>query len=465
MELTLFNTLTRSEDLFRPMEHPKVGLYTCGPTVYNYLHVGNYRTYIFEDVLRRSLEFSGYSVRHVMNITDVGHLTSDADEGEDKLELGAARLGKTAWEVAEFYTKTFIEDSKLLNLLAPHVLCKATDHISEQIELIRRVESKGFTYVITDGVYFDTSKFPGYGKLMGTAHKEGLRAGARVEANPEKRNSTDFALWKLSPTGRKRQMEWPSPWGVGFPGWHIECSAMAMKYLGETFDIHCGGVDHIPIHHTNEIAQAEGATSKPFVRWWMHGEFLLMNNAKMAKSAGGFIRLKDLMDKSYDPLDYRYLCYGAHYRKQLDFSGEALDAARVARRRLRERALALERETRMSGDSQGLEGYLRRFKSCLADDLDMPGALAAVWDALKPGAFSPGSQLAMLKEAERVLGLGLFEVGQPQELTAEMLALIDKRRQARQGKDFAAADAFRRELSEKGILVEDTKDGQKWRRK
>ena len=441
------------------MHPPAVGLYTCGPTVYNYLHVGNYRSYIFEDVLRRSLECLGYKVKHVMNITDVGHLTSDSDDGEDKLEVGAARTGKTAWEVAEFYTKAFIEDSQLLNFLAPHVLCKATDHVSEQIELVKRLEAKGFAYVIGDGVYCDTAKLPDYGKLMGPGYQEGLKAGARVEANFKKRNPNDFALWKFSPQGKKRQMEWDSPWGRGFPGWHIECSAMAMKYLGETFDIHCGGVDHIPIHHTNEIAQSEAATGKPFAKFWMHGEFLLMNNAKMAKSAGGFLTLSDLKEKGFDPLDYRYHCLTAHYRKQLDFSWESLESSKTARRRLREIAQGLKAQPAKPACAE----HENAFRQALEDDLNLPGALAVVWDDLRSD-LPAGSRAVMLKNAEKVLALGLFDEIES-AISPDLQALIDQREQARRAKNFALADKLREELDAQGVLIKDTPQGVKWRKK
>ncbi|MBI5201415.1 MAG: cysteine--tRNA ligase [Elusimicrobia bacterium] len=464
MEITLFNTLTRSKAPLQTVAPGKVGLYTCGPTVYNYLHVGNYRTYVFEDVLRRGLGYLGRDVYHVMNITDVGHLTSDADTGEDKLELGAARTGKTAWEVAEFYTQTFVADSKQLNLLPPHVLCRATDHIPEQIELIQKLEKKGFTYRTSDGIYYDTDKFADYGKLMGASHKEGIKAGARVELSPEKRNPSDFAVWKFSPKDKKRQMEWDSPWGKGFPGWHIECSAMAMRYLGETFDIHCGGVDHVTIHHTNEIAQAEAATGKPFVSVWMHGEFLLMNKAKMAKSAGGFLRLADLEEKGFSPLDYRYLCLTAHYRKQLDFSWEALEGAKTAFRKLSDRAQMLDSEAKGGASDPKLAEFVERFRGRVADDLDMPGALATVWDALKPGALSEAAQLAFLTEADSVLGLGLIKAASD-GLSADLQALLDQRAQARTNKDFKASDELRQKLAQAGVLVEDTAQGQRWVRR
>ena len=347
--LKLYNTMTRRVDEFQAIDDKEVGLYTCGLTVYNYAHIGNLRTYLFEDILKRVLAVSGFAVRHVMNITDVGHLTSDADAGEDKMEKGAAREGRTAWEIAEFFQAAFVKDLARLHILPPDLWCKATDHIPEQIDLVRTLEAKGFTYVIEgDGVYFDTSKLPDYGKL-GRLDFEGMRAGARIEVVAGKRNPTDFALWKVSPKGTKRQMEWESPWGVGFPGWHIECSAMAIKYLGEHLDIHCGGVDHVPVHHTNEIAQAEVALGHEWVRWWMHGEWLVLPKKnekgeeiveKMAKS-GEFLKLDLLIEKGYAPLAYRYFCLGAHYRQQLAFSWEGLDSAAAGFERLRERVIAI----------------------------------------------------------------------------------------------------------------------------
>ena len=460
MPLKLYNTLKRAKEDFEPIAPPQVGMYTCGPTVYNYQHVGNYRTYIFEDVLKRALAYWGYKVRHVMNITDVGHLTSQADEGEDKMEVGAAREGKSAWEIARFYSEAFLNDCRELNLLAPDELCRATDHIEDQIDLIKRLEGRGLIYATSDGLYYDTAKFSGYGRLAGEGHIAGLREGARVEANPEKRGPTDFAVWKFSPKGKKRQMEWGSPWGVGFPGWHIECSAMAMKYLGESFDIHCGGVDHIPIHHTNELAQSEGATGKTFARFWLHAEFLLMGSAKMAKSSGGFITLSDLKAKGFDPLDYRYHCLSAHYRKQLDFSWEALESAKTARRRLRDiaRQLVSEPAAPPPADCEA------RFREAVSDDLNMPEALSAVWDGLRDTELACGARRAFLENAERVLGLKLFE-SDSMELDAALGELLERREAARREKDFALSDRLRKELGEKGILVEDTKQGQKWRRR
>jgi cysteinyl-tRNA synthetase len=456
MALRLFNSLTRAKEDFAPIAPPKVGLYTCGPTVYNYQHVGNYRTYIFEDLLVRSLKLLGYAPYRVLNITDVGHLTSQGDEGEDKMEVGAAREGKSAWDIAKFYTDAFLADWKSLGLTDADVLCRATDHIPEQIALVERLDKKGLVYKTSDGLYYDTAKLPDYGKLMSKEHLDGLKSGARVEENAEKKHMTDFALWKFSPKGSQRQMEWDSPWGKGFPGWHIECSAMAMKYLGDTFDIHCGGVDHIPIHHTNEIAQTEGATGKPFVHFWLHAEFLLMNNAKMAKSSGGFVKLADLAEKGLSPLDYKYHCYTAHYRKQLDFTWESLESSKTARRRLVEAARALKDAPAKLNCAE----YSARLRDALSDDLNAPAAVSVLWDALKSD-LPDGAKLAFLREAESALALGLFETAVAVEVPAPVAALLDARVKARAGKDFAESDRLRKEIEALGWLVKDGKDGAK----
>ena len=453
MTLKLFNTLTRSKQAFEPLRDREVGLYTCGPTVYNFQHIGNYRTYIFEDILVRVLELFGYKVRREINITDVGHLTSQADEGEDKMEVGAAREGKTAWEIAQFYTDAFLEDCAQLNVKLPAALRRATDHIPEQIDLIQSLEKKGFVYRTSDGLYFDTSKFPAYDRLAGKEHIAGIQAGARIEANPEKKNPTDFALWKFSPKDKKRQMEWDSPWGRGFPGWHIECSAMAMKYLGESFDVHCGGVDHIPIHHSNEIAQSEGATGKPFVKYWLHGEFLLMNNAKMAKSEGGFVTVQALKDRGFSPLDYRYHCLSAHYRKQLDFTWESIEAAKTARRRLKDQVQALR-----GGDKPACADHENAFKAALADDLNVPGALGVLHECFRSDV-PDGAKRALARLAESIFAVGLFETMPLEPLSAELQALVDRRAEARRLRDFALSDQLRAELAAKGVLVEDSKDG------
>ena len=332
MNLQLYDSYRRRLCQFEPLQGDQVRMYACGPTVYDYAHIGNLRTYIFEDILRRTLEFCGYRVKHVINITDVGHLTSDADTGEDKVEQGARRSGQSAWDIADRYTRAFQDDFQQLNLLAPAIWCRATQHIAEQIKDIEEIERRGFTYVTSDGVYFDTSKLESYGHLA-RLDRDGLEAGARVDIG-EKKHATDFALWKFSREERARQMEWDSPWGRGFPGWHIECSAMAVKYLGQKFDIHCGGKDHIPVHHCNEIAQAEVCYGSTLANFWLHGYFLETGgeteSSKMSKSAGEFLRLQRLIELGYDPLSYRYLCLTAHYRSDLKFTWESLDGAVTA---------------------------------------------------------------------------------------------------------------------------------------
>ena len=328
MELRLYNTMGRRIEAFAPLTAGAVGLYCCGPTVYNYAHIGNLRTYVFEDVLRRTLEHAGYRVTHVMNVTDVGHLTDDADDGEDKMEKGAREQGRTVWEIAEFFTRAFFRDFALLGCRMPGVVCRATDHIADMIDLIRRIEARGFTYEAGGNLCFDISKYAGYGRLA-LLDGQDLRAGARVAVDEGKRNPHDFVLWFTRGKFGHQSMMWDSPWGRGYPGWHIECSAMSLKYLGEQFDIHCGGIDHVPVHHTNEIAQTEAATGKPWVRTWMHGEFLQMERQKMAKSAGNFVTLSTITDRGYDALDYRCFLLGAHYRSPLAFGWDALEAART----------------------------------------------------------------------------------------------------------------------------------------
>ena len=339
-------------------------MYTCGPTVYNFQHIGNFRTFLFEDFLKRVLLYNCYDVKHIMNITDVGHLVSDDDEGEDKMETGSAREGKTVWEIAEYYTQFFYDDSNSLNIIPPERYTKATDYIKEQIDMLKCLEEKGYTYAASDGVYFDTSKLTDYGKLA-QLDIAGLEEGKRVALSDEKKNKTDFALWKFSPKDQKRQMEWDSPWGKGFPGWHLECSAMSKKYLGDTFDIHCGGIDHIPIHHTNEIAQSEACNGKEYVHYWLHGAFLEEDSGKMSKSKGEFLTFAFLKNKGYSPLDYRYMCLGTHYRKRLIFSWEILDSAKTALGRIKQKVTELKKadtdstENLVSAESPDREGTLR----------------------------------------------------------------------------------------------------------
>jgi cysteinyl-tRNA synthetase len=449
--LMLYDNYTRSLRPFQPLKPGEVGLYTCGPTVYDYQHIGNFRTFIFEDVLKRVLEWNGYKVVHVMNITDVGHLVSDADEGEDKMEKGARRTGKSAWEIAKLYTDAFLDDMRALDIEPPTYLPRATEHIPEQIDFIADIERKGFTYRTSDGIYFDTSRQPDYGHLA-RLDKDGLEAGKRVEIG-EKKHPTDFALWKFSPPGEKRQMEWDSPWGLGFPGWHIECSAMAQKYLGDYFDIHCGGEDHISVHHTNEIAQTEARVGTRLANFWMHGYFLLESDAKMAKSAGEFLRLKALTDRGYDPLAYRYLCLTAHYRSQLNFTWEALDGAATALDRMRRGFRALP-----DGGAPDA-GYVERFTAEVNDDLNVPRALALAWEVLR-GDLPPEARKATLAAFDRVFGLRLPEWQPREEAVPEAVqALAAARSAARAARDWVEADRLRGELQAAGWDVEDRPDG------
>jgi cysteinyl-tRNA synthetase len=461
-EFHVYNTLTRQKEIFKPIKAGEAGIYTCGPTVYHYAHIGNMRTYIAEDTLVRALKYFGYKVTRVMNITDVGHLTSDSDTGEDKMELGAKREGKTAWDVAKFYTEAFFKDYKALNCLMPEVTCPATDYIKEMVGLVSVLEKKGFTYSIGDGVYFDTSKLPDYGKLAGKGHVEGIREGARVEVNAEKRNPADFALWKFSAPGEQRQMEWESPWGKGFPGWHLECSAMAMKHLGDTIDMHCGGEDHVSVHHTNEIAQSEGATGKPFSNYWMHIRFLVTGDAgKMSKSSGEFLTLPVLQAKGFDPLAYRYFCFCAHYRKQLEFSWEAIDTSAKNLEALRGMTAKLREEAAPAALDKASEFY-KQFSDALADDLNLSLALAALWGALRSD-LPPAQKLAFVLEADKVLGLDLDRAPAQEAMPAGVAELIAEREAARKAKDFKRSDELRKALLEKGVAIEDTPKGTKWK--
>lgn len=457
MTLRLYDTYTRRQRDFEPLEKEHVGLYGCGPTVYDYAHIGNLRTYIFEDLLRRVLQFNGYTVRHVVNITDVGHLVSDADTGEDKMERGVRRTGKTAWEIAAMYTAAFQSDLKRLNILEPTVWCRATDHIPEQIKDIEIMEQRGFTYRTSDGIYFDTAKLPSYGKLA-RLDIEGLQAGARVETG-EKRHPTDFALWKFSPPGQQRQMEWDSPWGLGFPGWHIECSAMAAKFLGPYFDIHCGGKDHIPVHHSNEIAQSEACYETRLANFWLHGYFLEVDNTKMAKSAGEFLRMQSLLDRGYDPLAYRYLCLTAHYRSDLNFTWESLDSAVVALGRLRNACHSWGEPVEPDRE------YLARFTAHVNDDLNSSRALAVVWE-LTRSDLADAVKKATLLRCDAVLGLGLADWQPPaEEVPAEIQSMLEQRQQARSEKRWADADALRDAIATAGYEIEDTPQGPRARRK
>jgi len=454
MDIKLYNTLTREKEVFQPIHAGKVGLYTCGPTVYWFAHIGNLRAFLFADVLRRVLQFNDLVVTQIMNITDVGHLVGDGDEGEDKLEVGAKRDGKTAWDIAEFYTQAFLKDSDALNILPATKYTKATDHIPEQIEMIQKLEENGFTYQTSDGIYFDTSKLADYGRLGGQKAEE-KEAGARVEMG-EKRNATDFALWKFSPEGEQRQMEWNSPWGVGFPGWHIECSAMSTKYLGQTFDIHTGGIDHIAVHHENELAQTEGAYGTLQANFWLHSEFLTVDGGRMGKSLGNLFTLDDLVKKGFDVMAYRYLVLGAHYRSKLNFTFESLEASQNALTRLRSVVRTWELGGEVSSE------YETAFCSAVNDDLNTSQALAIVWKLVDDGELDFASKSATLLLFDRILGLGLgADVGHKLEISPKVQSLIQARDEARANKDWKTSDALRDEIASYGFEVMDTPEGTK----
>ncbi len=457
MVLTLYNTLTRKKELFVPLKGKEVGLYTCGPTVYHYAHIGNLRSYIFEDILKRTLQLNGYHVKHVMNITDVGHLTSDADEGEDKMLKGARREGKTVWEVATFYTKAFKDDIKKLNIIPPEIWCKATDHIKEQIEMIQQLEKKGFTYLAGGNVYFDTSKLKDYGKLAQLDLDAGKKA--RVEKDLHKKNPHDFVLWFTKSKFQEQEMKWDSPFGSGYPGWHIECSAMSSKYLGKQFDIHCGGMDHIPVHHTNEIAQSEGAFGKrPWVKYWLHNAFLeLTGGAKMAKSGENFITLSTLEEKGFHPLDYRYFCLGTHYRNPLMFSYEALEGAKITRKRLMEKVL--EFKSAKDAEHNSLQQhYLERLTLEINDDLNTPQALATMWDVVKNEQLSAKDKYALLLEFGDILGLDLKKA-KKESIPEEIIALAEERLLARKNKEWIKSDGLRKKIKQLGYEIGDTTEG------
>ncbi|KPC51352.1 cysteine--tRNA ligase [Amantichitinum ursilacus] len=447
MPLVLYDTWERALRPFTPLQADHVGLYCCGPTVYDYAHLGNLRTYVFEDVLRRVLQHAGYRVRHVVNITDVGHLVSDADQGEDKMEKGSRRTGESAWTIADKYTAAFQADWRALNLLEPALWCKATEHIGEQIAMIAAIEANGFTYRTADGVYFDSSKQDDYGYLA-RLDRAGLDAGARV-ALGDKRHATDFALWKLSPPDSQRQMEWDSPWGRGFPGWHIECSAMAAKYLTPWFDIHCGGEDHVAVHHSNEIAQSEACFGTRLANYWMHGHFMLESGEKMSKSSGQFLRLQTLLDRGNDALAFRYLCLTAHYRSQLRFSLDALDAAQVALDRLRKTFADWP-------DGGSVDAHwAARFDAEINQDLNLPRGLALVWE-LARSPLDAATRKATVAYCDQVLGLGLAHWQPTQRVTPPAVAALQaERAAARANKDWPRADALRQQLLNLGWEVQD----------
>ncbi len=460
--LRLFNTATRSEQEFRPLAPPAVGMYTCGPTVYAPQHIGNLRSQLFADLLKRTLLWLGYEVTHVVNITDVGHLTDDADDGEDKMELAASTSGRRAEEIAAEYTEQWLRDRAAVGCLAPEVLCKATEHIPEQIALAERLEARGYTYRTRDGLYFDTARFPRYADFA-RLQLDAQEAGARIGEVAGKRNAADFALWKFAEDGVKRQQEWASPWGRGFPGWHLECSAMSVRYLGERFDIHTGGIDHVSVHHTNEIAQSEcGFGVEPWVQYWLHNEFLIFGQEKMAKSTGNVLVLDDLRAAGHDPLAFRYFFLQAHYRAQQSFTEESMTSASAGFRRLR--LHAAECAASAPAQSAAVETFRHAFRAALCDDLNAPRAMAVVWDVARSAELQAGEKTAFFAGVEPVLALGLGEPLESAERDPRIDGLLAERESARASRDFAEADRIRDRLLAEGIQIEDTPEGPRWSR-
>ena len=455
MDIYFYNTLTKQKDLFKPIEEGKVKIYSCGPTVYKDATIGNMRTNLLNDTLRRVLKYNGYELKHVMNITDVGHLVSDGDEGEDKMLKSAREEHKSPLEIAEHYTKLFFRDLERLNIETPEVVCKATDHIKEMLEMVQKIMKNGYAYETSTAIYFDVSKLDKYGILSGINLNE-QKAGARVEIDPEKRNPYDFALWIKAP--ENHLMKWDSPWGPSYPGWHIECSAMSTKYLGEEFDIHTGGIDLVPTHHENEIAQNKGACGKNPAHYWIHGEYLLINGGKMSKSLGNVYLIDDIIAKGYSPLAYRLFNYSCHYRGKLNFTWEGIESANTSLIRLRDGY-----QKHLNGNAEVSDEIIKdmenRFHQAINDDMNMPLALSVVWEAVKYPEKSP-KIAQLLKKFDTVLGIKIDEVQvQETKIPQEILDLVEERKQARSDKNWSESDRLRDLIAEKGYTVKDTKDG------
>lgn len=472
MIIQLYNTLNRELETFQSIVENEAQIYACGPTVYNYAHIGNLRTYIFEDILRRIMVYAGYQVTHVMNVTDVGHLTGDDDDGEDKMLKSSRETGRSVWDIAQYYTDAFFQDTDKLNILRPDTACRATGHIQDMINLIKKLEVKGHTYTAGGNVYFSIDTFPEYGKMAGLKLDD-MQSGARVEVDISKKNPKDFVLWFTNSKFENQVMVWDSPWGRGYPGWHIECSAMSMKYLGPHFDIHCGGTDHINVHHTNEIAQSEAATGEKWVNYWLHGEFLIDDSGKMSKSKGDFLTLSYLIDRGYDPLDYRYFCMGAHYRSQLQFSFTALDAAKNARLNLKERIRVLKDSCKNQSDiqvenlSEKSRGYIELFNEHVGKDLNAPRGLADLWQVIKDQLIPEQEKLYIIMQMDSVFGLSLLDFKNDvlDNDSKEVDSLISERTVARENRNFARADEIRDILQKMGIVIKDTPEGTTWRKK
>ena len=458
--MKLYNTLTRQVEEFIPHEAGVVRMYTCGPTVYHFAHIGNLRTYIFEDILEKGLSYLGYDVKRVMNITDVGHMTSDADEGEDKMAKGAKREGKTVYEIAEFYTDAFFNDADKLNIKKPGIISPASSHIDKYIEMISKMLEDGYAYISNGNVYFDVSKAKDYYQLSGR-NPEDLIVGVRdtVEEDKNKKNPADFVLWFTDSKFGNQDMRWDSPWGIGYPGWHIECSGISAKYLGEYLDIHCGGVDNIFPHHTNEIAQSEAYFGHKWCNYWVHGEHLNDQSGKMSKSKGEFLTVSLLEEKGFNPLSYRYFCLGSHYRKVLVFSFEALEQAEVSYKKLKQRISKLDRNPDLHEEK--LDFYQNKFKEAIANDLNTSSMLTLIYDVLKDNELTDFTKLYLIDDFDKVLSLGLIE--EEKEVSPELeeliLVKIEERNQAKKNKNFVLADKIRDELFNKGVKLVDSRDG------
>ena len=455
--LKLYNTLTRKKEEFVPLKKGTVKMYSCGPTVYNYAHIGNMRAYIFMDTLRKVLKYNGYKVKHVMNITDVGHLVSDADEGEDKMAKTARIENRSVYEIAKEYTDAFMKDIKALNIDTPEHISKATEHIREMEIYVNDIVKNGYAYETSKGVYFDTSKLPNYGKMLSNNNIDDLKAGARVEVDTEKRNPQDFALWIKAP--KEHIMKWNSKWGLCYPGWHIECSAMSRKYLGDKFDIHTGGVDHIPIHHENEIAQSIGATGHNLANYWMHVEFLLIDGGKMSKSLGNVYTLNDLKAKGINALSYRYFTYSSHYRNKLNFTWDAIKSAKNSLNKLRD-MIALHKDVNKKIDKNIISKYEEQFLDAINDDMNMPVAISIVWEIAKEKEKS-NDFYELIKKFDSVLSLDLDKNDKEDiNIPEDIKLILNEREDARKNKNFAKSDELRDKLKELGYIVKDTKDGQ-----
>lgn len=461
--IKLYNTLTRKKEVFKEIEPGKVRMYSCGPTVYDTAHIGNLRAYIFADILHRTLLFNNYKVLFVENITDVGHLTGDRDMGEDKMDLASKKAGETAWEIAKKYEKKYWEDCALLNIIKPNIISRATEHIQEQIDMVKELEYKGFTYKTNDGIYFDTSKLKDYGKLA-RLNKDGLKEGARIEINPDKKNETDFALWKFSPKDKKRQMEWESPWGIGFPGWHIECSAMSIKYLGEPFDIHTGGIDHIPVHHTNEIAQNEALYGHKTVNYWIHSAHIIVNGKKMSKSLGNAYQLNDLVKRNFDPLVFRYFVISASYRQTINFTWQAIENSKKSYDSLIRKIALIKKNATNKSSEKYSEEYVKKFTDSINNDLNTSGALSFLQELLKDEGVTKEEKISTIEKMDSVLGLSLIKkadeiIQSHSDIPNEIIKISKERELARKNKDWSKSDDLRNKIKELGYDVIDTNDG------